>query len=183
MCGECTEDEDDASDFGQCRCCSLNSNPNATIKAIVNSTQDLQALLKGRSKISRLIQSPTKIRMKLLSELVPGIPCEQNEAVALVDSGSTINATWIKDHFAEYADRIIASMASSRGEEATTAGGHQLKNEGRCRVVATVDRHDFPMPFQNMQVDIPILIVRKYVKSGFSFHFSDEGDYMICNRN
>ena len=120
--------------------------------------------------------------MKKLSELVPGIPCEEDEVVALVDSGSTINAAWIREHFPEYAHLIIDSDASLRGEAATTAGGHQLKNEGRCRIEATVDGQAFPIPFQNMKVDVPILSVRKYVKAGFSFHFTEECGYMACTK-
>ena len=45
-----------------------------------------------------------------------------------------------------------------------------------------MDGQDFPIPFQNMKVDVPILSVRKYVKSGFSFHFSEEGGYMLCSK-
>ena len=46
-----------------------------------------------------------------------------------------------------------------------------------------MDGHDFPVPFQNMRVDVPILSVRKYVKAGFSFHFSEEGGFMQSNIN
>ena len=64
------------------------------------------------------------------------------------------------------------------GEIATTAGGHELKNEGRVRVEATVNGESFPIPFQNMQVDVPILSVRKYVRNGWKFGFDEEGGYM-----
>ena len=100
-----------------------------------------------------------------------------------MDSGSTTNAAWIKEHFPEYLQYIIPSEAQARGDSATTAGGHELRNEGRCRVETKVDGHDFPVAFQNMRVDVPILSVRKYVKSGFAFHFSEEGGYMESKTN
>ena len=139
--------------------------------------------MKSKSRISRIAASPGKRRMKELKKLVPGIELEEDECVALVDSGSTLNEAWIKKHFPEYYKKIVSSRAQSKGEGATTAGGHQLKNEGRCRVDTTVDGHDFPIPFQNMRADVPILSVRKYVNAGFSFHFSEEGGYMMNKPN
>ena len=41
----------------------------------------------------------------------------------------------------------------------------------------------FPIPFQNMKVDVPILSVRKYVRNGFSFHFEENGGFMKSNAN
>ena len=34
-----------------------------------------------------------------------------------------------------------------------------------------------------MEVDVPILSVRKYMRSGFDFHFTEEGGYMRCRLN
>ena len=69
------------------------------------------------------------------------------------------------------------------GDTATTAGGHKLKNLGRCRVEASVDGHAFPVPFQHMKVDVPIISVKKYLNSGYDFHFTEEGGYMRCRLN
>ena len=64
------------------------------------------------------------------------------------------------------------------GAAATTAGGHQLVNEGRCKIDATLDDVAFPVVFQNMKVDVPILSVRKYVKGGWNFSFEEAGGTM-----
>lgn len=133
--------------------------------------------------MSRIAASPGKRKMKRLSELVPGIPLEDDEVVCLVDSGSTINAAWINEHFPECLQHLISAEAQTRDEGATTAGGQELKNEGRCRIETTVDGHDFPVPFQNMRVDVPILSVRKYVKAGLTFDCSEEGGYMESRTN
>ena len=103
--------------------------------------------------------------------------------LALVDTGSTLNAADIAKHFPAFADRIISSKAQLQGETATTAGGHQLRNEGRCRVDATIDGQAFPVPFQNMKVDVPIISVKKFMRSGFDFHFTEDGGYMKCRVN
>ena len=34
-----------------------------------------------------------------------------------------------------------------------------------------------------MKVDVPILSVRKYMKNGYDFHFTEEGGYMKCRLN
>ena len=58
-----------------------------------------------------------------------------------------------------------------------------MRNEGRVRVEASVNGLDFPIPFQNMRVDVPILSVRKYVRNGWDFKFTDTGGSMTCRLN
>ena len=58
-----------------------------------------------------------------------------------------------------------------------------LKNEGRCKIEGMVDDCEFPIPFQNMKVDVPILSVKKYVRNGFGVHFTEDGSYMECRTN
>ena len=149
----------------------------------VRSDKQLDALLQLKSRIAKLAAAPNEARMKKIKENLPDIPLEEDECLALVDSGSTINAADIEAYFPEYLKLIIASRAQDMGESATTAGGHQLRNEGRCRIEATVDGLDFPIPFQNMKVDVPILSVRKYVRNGLGFHFEENGGYMQCKAN
>ena len=94
-----------------------------------------------------------------------------------------MNAADIKKHFPQYASRIITSKDQMWRNSATTAGGHQLPNLGRCRVDATVEGHNFPVPFQNMKVDVPIISVKKYLRNGYDFHFTEEGGSMRCRLN
>ena len=115
---------------------------------------------------------------------LPKIPLAAHEMVALIDSGCTLNAAWIEAHFPQYRDYIIQSKAQALGETATTAGGHELHNEGRCRIETSIDGDNFPVAFQNMRVGVPILSVRKYVRSGWDFKLSDqEGGSMTCRQN
>lgn len=104
----------------------------------VHSADDLDKLFDNGSKIAKMVAKGNPKNFEDDNRL-PDIPLEDDEMVALVDSGSTLNAAHIAKHFTSYIDRIVASRAQAMGESATTAGGHKLVNEGRCRVEATVD--------------------------------------------
>ena len=106
---------------------------------------------------------------------LPDLPLEDDEIWALVDSGSTLNAAWIKKHFPKYASLIIASKQQMRGDVATTAGGHELKHKGRCKVNTVISGIDVPIAFSNMKVDVPILSVRRMVKSCKDVVFTESG--------
>ena len=149
---------------------------------LVQSIDELSKLMKSNSKVSRIAALPKKKMQKVVSSM-PNIHLEDDECLALVDSGSTINAADIKKHFPQYASRIVTSKDQMMGNSATTAGGHQLPNLGRCRVDATVEGHNFPVPFQNLKVDVPIISVKKYLRNGYDFHFTEEGGYMRCRLN
>ena len=148
----------------------------------IHTSQDLDKMLDEKSKVAKIAAKSSQNNFSN-SDHLPNIPLEDDEMVMLVDSGSTLNAADIAKHFGAYVDLIIASRGQAMGESATTAGGHKLANEGRCRVNATVDGEDFPVPFQNMRVDVPILSVRKYMRNGYDFHFTEHGGYMKCRLN
>lgn len=114
----------------------------------------------------------------MLAELV----CKKGEVLCLVDNGSTINAAWIEKHFAEYSKLIQKTSASLRGVSATTAGGQKLVNKGRCTVHGTVDGHEFPIAFKDMETELPILSVRKMVKRNNEVKFEKGGGF-IGNRD
>jgi hypothetical protein len=109
--------------------------------SIVSTIPELERLLKCDSKIAKIAKTASK---KTLNSHLPNIHLEADEMVVLVDSGSTINAAFIAEHFPTYADQVIPSRAQTLGEIATTAGGHELKNEGRVRVEASVNGESFP---------------------------------------
>ena len=153
-------------------------------KFVVNSIAKLEKMLRSKSKVASIANSSKDKAIEYIRKIIPGLPpCTADEVWALVDSGSTINAADILEHFPEYAKFIKRSKAQSRGEVATTAGGHELKHEGKCNIAATVDGFDFPIPFSNMKVDIPILSVRKAVKNGNDVTFTDDGGTIVNRDN
>lgn len=147
---------------------------------LIENLEQLDALLKDKTRIAKLAAVPSKKRLQKFRENLPNIHLEGDEILALIDAGSTINAADIEAYFPEYKDLIIASKSD---DNATTAGGHQLRNEGRCRIEATANNLPFPIPFQNMKVDVPILGVKKYVRNGFSFNFNEDGGWMQSKVN
>ena len=176
LCGPCVEEPvEDICDAFKGWAHKVSTKTKKIHSSIVSTIPELERLLKCDSKIAKIAKTASK---KTLKSHLPNIHLEADEMVVLVDSGSTINAAFIAEHFPTYADQVIPSRAQTLGEIATTAGGHELKNEGRVRVEATVNGESFPIPFQNMQVDVPILSVRKYVRNGWKFGFDEEGGYM-----
>ena len=146
----------------------------------VNSEIDLDKMLRMKCKISS-IAAATSSKKNNPGTVLPDLPLDDDEVWALVDSGSTLNAAWIKKHFPQYASLIIASKQQMRGDVATTAGGHELKHKGRCKVNTVISGIDVPIAFSNMKVDVPILSVRRMVKLGNDVVFTESGG-TITNR-
>ena len=68
--------------------------------------------------------------------------------------------------------RVTASTARVT---ATTACGKQLRNKGRVVIPAKVADKAFPVAFKDMEVEMPILSVRKMVKRCNVVRFADGG--------
>ena len=62
-----------------------------------------------------------------------------------------------------------------RGDHATTAGGAKLYNKGRVVIDGSADDLLFPVNFKDMEVELPILSVRKMVKRGNDVRFVPDG--------
>ena len=86
-----------------------------------------------------------------------------------------MNAAWIAKHFPQYAQLVQETLASQRGDGAITACGVKLKNKGRCNVQGSVDDKIFNIAFKDMEVELPILSVRKMVRHGNDVQFKDKG--------
>ena len=98
-----------------------------------------------------------------------------DEVLVLMDSGSTINVAKVRKHFPAYVNHVIPSRGSMNGETATTACGKSLRNNGKCIISGMSDSQKIRIPFQDMDVELPIISVRKCVKSGKDVRFFEEG--------
>ena len=110
--------------------------------------------------------------MKVMTRKIHVGPDEQ---LVLMDSGSTVNVAKIKKHFPAYEDLVIPSKGSLRGETATTACGGILVNRGKVVVHGSSDGQEVSIPFQDMDVELPIVSVRKCVKAGKDVRFYEGG--------
>ena len=91
--------------------------------------------------------------------------------LCLVDSGSTINAALVEKHDPQYISNVKDTVKSLRGDHATAAGGAKLYNKGRVTVDGSADNMPFPINFKDMEVELPLLSVRKMVKRGNDVRF------------
>ena len=103
------------------------------------------------------------------------IDLKDDETLVLMDSGSTINVAKIKKHFENHSHIVVPSSGSMNGDMATTACGKKLVNRGKCRIKGSSDSQELEIPFQDMDVALPIISVRKCVKSGKDVRFFEGG--------
>ena len=109
-------------------------------------------------------------------ELPPALICGPGEILCLVDSGASMNAAWIEKHFPGFL-QLLRSTDSNR-YSATTAGGGVLTDKGSCSVSGSIDGLPSKINFRDMEVEMPILSVRKMVKNHHRVQFQDKGGYI-----
>jgi hypothetical protein len=118
---------------------------------------------------------------QVLKEMPEALKCKAGEVLCLVDSGATVNAAWISKHFPAFAKLLRETAASRRGDAAVTANGSKLYEKGSVNVTGKIGNQDAHINFRDMEVELPILSVRKMVKKGNQVLF-DEGGGFITNR-
>ena len=141
---------------------------------MITSAQELDTFLKDNPKVAQIPTERRKLS-KIMKVLTSKIELENDEVLVLMDSGSTINVAKVKKHFPAYADLVVPSSGSMSGETATTACGKRLTNRGKCRIRGKSDNQELVIPFQDMDVELPIVSVRKCVKSGKDVNFFEGG--------
>ena len=146
--------------------------PDVVDQFTMRSEQDLDFLLRAHPRLAAMPDTDKKIRKALRSKPVE-LECGADEVLCLVDSGSKINVAWIGKHIPQYVD--LADPASERGDFATTSGGHKFFNKGRCLIKGYVREQSFPVAFKDMEVELPILSVRKIVKKKNDVRFTQKG--------
>ena len=110
------------------------------------------------------------------------IQLENDEILALIDTGATVHAADSEIHFRDYAGHVKQTPASRRGDGAVTAGGHLLENRGKFTVKALADGQDVENPFVDMKVQMPILAVKKMIKKGTKMLIEEDGGTLFNSR-
>ena len=85
-------------------------------KVVINSLTQLGRLLLGSSKVANNAAATQKRDSGKANSILPDVDLEDDECLALVNSGSRINAACIKKHFPQYKKRIVTSKAQLRGD-------------------------------------------------------------------
>ena len=132
----------------------------------ITSLQELDHQMSVDPRLAALPANTKKLQRKIRKLAAQQIQLEDDECLALVDTGSSIHAADVEIHFPQYVDKVKESAASRRGHAATSAGGHKLVNMGKFTVEAVTDGQDVRVPFNNMKVKLPILSVRQMMSKG-----------------
>ena len=111
------------------------------------------------------------------------IHLEDDEKLILLDSGSSMDAANIEEEFPAYASLATQGSEQDVGDAATSACGGVIVNNGKVTVNANVtDKNgkviDFPIPFNNMNVQLPILSLRNTMKRGHTARLNEKGGYL-----
>ena len=80
-------------------------------------------------------------------------------------SGASLNAADLKKHFPWLANQLWANDAQRRGAIANMVNREQLCYEGEFTVDGDCDGVPLSLNFTNIQVDVPIATVKRFVKS------------------
>ena len=148
---------------------------------VVRNEKELEALLKKNPRLAAVPETNKKLK-KVMRNTPAALQCQDDEILCLVDSGATINAANVGKHFPAYKPLVTQTAESRQGDGAKTANGHLLVSKGRCLVGAHAQGSDFCISFKDMDIDMPILSVRKMVKNDNVVSFQDDGGSILNRR-
>ena len=148
----------------------------------IASLKELDDKMYSDQRLTALPTNTKKLRRALKKLSAINFDLDDDEVLALVDTGSSIHAADADMHFGEYASQVRKPKGASVTAAATTAGGHRLENLGKFVVNATTNGHDIKIPFNHMKVKLPILSVRQMLNKGGQLSLNEAGG-SITNPN
>ena len=94
-----------------------------------------------------------------------------------------MEAADVEEEFPQYMSLVSQDLDKKQSISATTACGGIVANKRKVVIGAsTKDQsggsYDFPWPFNNMKVQIPILSLRNTMKRGQTARLNDKGGYL-----
>jgi len=143
--------------------------------AALSNEVDLDLMLKKNPRLKNISRHHL---LKALRRMPQELVCGDNEILCLVDSGSTINAAWIEKHFPAYFEYVKTKGNAGEDRTATTACGKILHEKGRCTVFGKIAGSQTSIDFRDMEVEMPILSVRKMIKKRNLVQFEDDGGFI-----
>ena len=152
-----------------------------TARNQISSVEDLEKAIKANPRFGTVPASTKKLNRALRRPLAE-INLENDEILALIDTGATVHAADSEVHFKDYVDQVRPTPSSRRGDGAVTAGGHLLPNKGKFTVHAIADGQDVSIPFNDMKVQMPILAVKKMMKKGTKMLLEEDGGVLYNSR-
>lgn len=158
---------------------------NGKLNFHITSEKDLEAFLREHPLLASVSGSyfNTKKAAAKAARKLASIHLEEDERLILLDSGSSLDAADIETEFPNYLALVQDSKKDEDDIAATTACGGVVTNKGKVVIAGTIkdkkgESYDFPLPFNNMKVQIPILSLRNVMKRGHTARLNDTGGYL-----
>ena len=140
----------------------------------IASLKDLDLQIASNPQAFKSESLNSKRLQRSLRRTPMDIQLDDDEILALIDTGSSIHAADADIHFPEYS-KLVRKPASQKSPKATTAGGHKLANLGKFVVSAETNGQQVSIPFNHMKVQLPILSVRQMMRKGGQMVLTDSG--------
>ena len=119
-------------------------------------------------------KSLSKMEKRILTS--KKIEVENDEILAMIDSGSFTHAINAAKNLPLH--RVTPPGARERRRKAETACGGILEIKGTVELEAEVDGHTLGIKFHDMDVNTPILSVRRMVKDGYIVYVGEDGGFI-----
>ena len=104
------------------------------------------------------------------------VECDNDEVLAMIDSGSFTHAINADVHLP--GNEVSPPGPKEKKRRAETACGGLLDIKGTVRVGAEVNGHELNIKFCHMDVNTPIISVRKLVKDGYEIFICKGGGFI-----
>ena len=104
------------------------------------------------------------------------IECDNDEILAMIDSGSFTHAADADAHLPGH--EVLPPGPRELRRKAETACGGILDIKGLVNVEAEANGHNLSIKFSHMNVNTPIISVRKLVKDGYEIYICDGGGFI-----
>lgn len=150
----------------------------------ITCEKDLEEFLRTHPLIASVgSRLNTKKAAAKAAKKLASVHLEEDERLILLDSGSSMDAADIGEEFPAYSQLVVLETDQETGNAATTACGGIVVNKGKVIIGASIEdnkggTHDFPLPFNDMKVQIPILSLRNTMKRGHTARLNDKGGYL-----
>ena len=115
---------------------------------------------------------------KIINRVSKHMHLAPDETLVMVDPGAFIHATDAAVELTEY--ELIPVGPDERSPDRETACGGIIKCKGQVRTKGIVAGLGLDVQWSSMPVKVPILSVRKLVKSKHDVRFHDQGGYIKC---
>ena len=141
---------------------------------VVKTMKDLDKLDGKMAALSLDNKSLSRSVKKILKNM--RVECENDEVLAMIDSGSFTHAANAEVHLPGH--EILPPGPKEKRRKAETACGGLLDIKGLVDVEAEVNGHSLGIKFCHMDVNTPIISVRKLVKDGYDIFICEGGGFI-----